>query len=133
MARKDYTHIENMDIKTLYLKNPSIETVKEISIKFRRTKMSIVTKLVAMGVYQRAVYLSKDGTVPRSKKQRLENLSELLLEDMQGLALASKAGLNLLENTIISLLLDNQQDLARKDALIGVLEAQIVKLRTKKI
>ncbi len=83
-----------------YVKNPTVETVEEIAEELQKSKKSIIGKLSREGVYQRAVYKSKNGQEPITKVEMVSNIAENLgieIEDLYGLEKSPKASLRALE------------------------------------
>lgn len=96
MSRRGYTESECSSMVKIYEKDPTLETVHLLAVKMRRTRMSIITKLVALGVYRRKVYLTKQGERPRMKKTILSELEDFIGMEgggLSGLEIAKKESL----------------------------------------
>lgn len=90
-----YTN-EQLEILSRY---PQL-TVAEISSQTGKSERSIVGKLSRMGIYQRKVYLSKNGENPITKLEIVSRLSNKLGIDLEGLEKAPKSTLQRLEKVV---------------------------------
>ena len=61
-----------------YSENPTRETVEELAEEFNKSIKSIIGKLSREGVYEKTVYKTKTGEDPITKKELVEELSELV-------------------------------------------------------
>jgi hypothetical protein len=62
----------------LYRINPSRETVENLAEEMNKSIKSIIGKLSREGVYEKTVYKTKTGEDPVTKKELVEELSELV-------------------------------------------------------
>ena len=91
-----YTERETKAIIEEYDKNPCLETVERIAIKFNRPKKSIIAKLVKEGAYITRGYRDKKGEIPVTKISLVRDLEELLDIKLVDLDKAPKPTLKLL-------------------------------------
>jgi hypothetical protein len=61
-----------------YQSNPTRETVENLAEELDKSVKSIIGKLSREGVYQKTVYKTKTGEDPITKKELVEELSELV-------------------------------------------------------
>ena len=61
-----------------YRAKPCLETVDELASQTKLARRSIISKLSALGIYQKKSYLSKTGDPPVKKEYYVEEISELL-------------------------------------------------------
>ena len=74
----NYTEEQVNQMVTLYSENPTRETVEKLSEEFDKSIKSIIGKLSREGVYEKTVYKTKTGEEPVTKKELVEELSELV-------------------------------------------------------
>lgn len=74
----NYTEEQVKEMVALYSKNPTRETVEELAEEFNKSIKSIIGKLSREGVYEKTVYKTKTGEDPITKKELVEELSELV-------------------------------------------------------
>lgn len=82
-----------------YNENPTRETVETLSEELGKSTKSIIGKLSREGVYQKAVYVSKTGELPVTKKELVLKLADAVdgdLEELEGLEKAPKKELKYL-------------------------------------
>ena len=61
-----------------YKANPTRETVENLAEELDKSVKSIIGKLSREGVYQKTVYKTKTGEDPITKKELVEELSDLV-------------------------------------------------------
>lgn len=74
----NYTKEIEEDMWIAYKENPTQETVEKLAIKYDKPTRSIISKLSAMGIYQKKRYVSKNGEPPITKEVYIERISNLL-------------------------------------------------------
>ena len=82
-----------------YNESPTRETVETLSEELGKSTKSIIGKLSREGVYQKAVYVSKTGELPVTKKELVVKLADAVdgdLEELEGLEKAPKKELKYL-------------------------------------
>ena len=82
-----------------YEEAPTRETVEMLANELGKSTKSIIGKLSREGVYQKAIYVSKTGELPVTKKELVVKLSETLdgdLEQLEGLEKSPKKELKYL-------------------------------------
>jgi hypothetical protein len=82
-----------------YEEAPTRETVEMLANELGKSTKSIIGKLSREGVYQKAIYVSKTGELPVTKKELVVKLSETLdgdLEQLEGLEKSPKQELKYL-------------------------------------
>ena len=82
-----------------YNESPTRETVQTLSEELGKSTKSIIGKLSREGVYQKAVYVSKTGELPVTKKELVIKLADAVdgdLEELEGLEKAPKKELKYL-------------------------------------
>ena len=82
-----------------YNESPTRETVETLSEELGKSTKSIIGKLSREGVYQKAVYVSKTGELPVTKKELVLKLADAVdgdLEELEGLEKAPKKELKYL-------------------------------------
>ena len=82
-----------------YNESPTRETVQTLSEELGKSTKSIIGKLSREGVYQKAVYVSKTGELPVTKKELVLKLADAVdgdLEELEGLEKAPKKELKYL-------------------------------------
>jgi hypothetical protein len=114
---RNYTDAETKELIESYLLNPTLEMVTELSVRFRKTRKSIISKLSKEGVYRRKVYTSKSGDIPITKVELVSNIEESLGKKFNQLDKAPKATLNLLDKAVTQLQNDFDVLLAEYDRL----------------
>tara|TARA_B100000029_G_scaffold515862_1_gene625077 strand:- start:1579 stop:1890 length:312 start_codon:yes stop_codon:yes gene_type:complete len=82
-----------------YNESPTRETVETLSEELGKSTKSIIGKLSREGVYQKAVYVSKTGELPITKKELVVKLADAVdgdLSELEGLEKAPKKELKYL-------------------------------------
>jgi len=82
-----------------YEEAPTRETVEMLANELGKSTKSIIGKLSREGIYQKAIYVSKTGEIPVTKKELVVKLSEALdgdLEQLEGLEKSPKQELKYL-------------------------------------
>jgi|TARA_B110000438_G_scaffold298726_1_gene347504 hypothetical protein len=82
-----------------YDEAPTRETVENLAVELGKSTKSIIGKLSREGVYQKAIYVSKTGEIPVTKKELVVNISTALdgsLDQLQGLEKSPKQELKYL-------------------------------------
>jgi len=82
-----------------YDETPTRETVEILSQELGKSTKSIIGKLSREGVYQKAIYVSKTGEIPITKKELVVNISTALdgdLDKLEGLEKSPKQELKYL-------------------------------------
>lgn len=74
----NYTQDQVERMVNLYRINPSRETVENLANEMNKSIKSIIGKLSREGVYEKTVYKTKTGEDPITKKELVEELSELV-------------------------------------------------------
>ena len=74
----NYTQDQVERMVNLYRINPSRETVENLAEEMDKSIKSIIGKLSREGVYEKTVYKTKTGEDPVTKKELVEELSELI-------------------------------------------------------
>ena len=74
----NYTQDQVERMVNLYRINPSRETVEMLAEDLNKSIKSIIGKLSREGVYEKTVYKTKTGEDPVTKKELVEELSELV-------------------------------------------------------
>ena len=77
MSIKYTPEILDRIIKT-YEEKPSLATVDTLSKEFNIPRRSIISKLSALGLYQKQQYVDKTGSLPAKKEFFIEEIGELL-------------------------------------------------------
>ena len=96
----NYTEDQTTYIVSGYKENPTMKTVEKLAYELGKSTKSIIGKLSREGVYERAVYKSKGGELPVTKKEIVCNIAENLgieVEHLAGLEKAPKSTLKTLE------------------------------------
>jgi hypothetical protein len=86
-----------------YKNNPTRETVENLAEELDKSIKSIIGKLSREGVYQKTVYKTKTGEDPITKKELVQELSDIVgivYEKLAGLEKAPKADLKRLVETL---------------------------------
>ena len=82
-----------------YDEAPTRETVENLAVELGKSTKSIIGKLSREGVYQKAIYVSKTGEIPVTKKELVVNISTALdgsRDQLQGLEKSPKQELKYL-------------------------------------
>jgi len=82
-----------------YEEAPTRETVEMLANELGKSTKSIIGKLSREGVYQKAIYVSKTGELPITKKELVIKLSETLdgdIAQLEGLEKSPKQELKYL-------------------------------------
>jgi Zn-dependent M32 family carboxypeptidase len=74
----NYTEQQVQHMIEQYQSNPTRETVENLAEELDKSVKSIIGKLSREGVYQKTVYKTKTGEDPITKKELVEELSELV-------------------------------------------------------
>ena len=74
----NYTEQQVQHMIEEYKSNPTRETVENLAEELDKSVKSIIGKLSREGVYQKTVYKTKTGEDPITKKELVEELSELV-------------------------------------------------------
>lgn len=74
----NYTEQQVQHMIEEYKNNPTRETVENLAEELDKSVKSIIGKLSREGVYQKTVYKTKTGEDPITKKELVEELSELV-------------------------------------------------------
>ena len=74
----NYTEQQVQHMIEEYKNNPTRETVENLAEELNKSIKSIIGKLSREGVYQKTVYKTKTGEDPVTKKELVEELSELV-------------------------------------------------------
>lgn len=98
-----YTDEELKQIVKRYTESPNLETVAILANEFNKPERSIISKLSAMGIYKKKVYVSKTGESPVKKEAYIERISNLLdidIDLLESLEKVTKYALVLMEKRI---------------------------------
>jgi hypothetical protein len=109
-----YTELQVRQMTSIYEKNPTMETVIDLAVKLRKTKMSIISKLDAMGIYRKKIYLTKNGELPRKKVDLILDLESSLgcnPEELKGLSLSKKEALVCLYRHVEAMISEMQEEI----------------------
>lgn len=101
-----YTDEELKQIIDKYSETPSLDTVSQLSKEFNKPERSIISKLSALGIYKKKVYVSKTGQAPIKKEEYISRISNLLDIDAQlleSLEKCTKYALSLLDKKIAAI------------------------------
>ena len=74
----NYTEQQVQHMIEQYQSNPTRETVENLAEELDKSIKSIIGKLSREGVYQKTVYKTKTGEDPVTKKELVEELSDLV-------------------------------------------------------
>jgi len=74
----NYTEQQVQHMIEQYQSNPTRETVENLAEELDKSVKSIIGKLSREGVYEKTVYKTKTGEDPITKKELVEELSELV-------------------------------------------------------
>lgn len=74
----NYTEQQVQHMIEEYKNNPTRETVENLAEELNKSIKSIIGKLSREGVYQKTVYKTKTGEDPVTKKELVEELSDLV-------------------------------------------------------
>ena len=74
----NYTQDQVERMVNLYRISPTRETVENLAEEMDKSIKSIIGKLSREGVYEKTVYKTKTGEDPVTKKELVEELSELI-------------------------------------------------------
>ena len=74
----NYTEEQVQYMIDLYVATPTRDTVEILSKEMNKSVKSIIGKLSREGVYQKTVYKTKTGEDPITKREIVENISEIL-------------------------------------------------------
>jgi len=74
----NYTEQQVQHMIEEYKNNPTRETVENLAEELDKSVKSIIGKLSREGVYQKTVYKTKTGEDPVTKKELVEELSDLV-------------------------------------------------------
>ena len=99
----NYTQDQVEFMVNQYRLKPDRETVDMLAEELDKSVKSIIGKLSREGVYQKAIYKTKNGEIPITKAQLVEGLAELLeipSSKIMGLEKAPKQDIKFLHDTI---------------------------------
>jgi len=74
----NYTEQQVQHMIEEYKNNPTRETVENLAEELNKSIKSIIGKLSREGVYQKTVYKTKTGEDPVTKRELVEELSDLV-------------------------------------------------------
>ena len=95
----NYTNEQVAYMIDKYNENPSRDTVETLATELGKSTKSVIGKLSREGVYQKAIYLSKTGELPVTKKEIVVKIAEALdgeEENLKGLSKSPKKELKYL-------------------------------------
>ena len=95
----NYTNEQVAYMIDKYNENPSRDTVETLATELGKGTKSVIGKLSREGVYQKAIYLSKTGELPVTKKEIVVKIAEALdgeEENLEGLSKSPKKELKYL-------------------------------------
>ena len=95
----NYTQDQVEFMVNQYRLKPDRETVEMLANELGKSTKSIIGKLSREGVYQKAIYVSKTGEIPITKKELVIKLSETLdgdIAQLEGLEKSPKQELKYL-------------------------------------
>ena len=95
----NYTNEQVAYMIDKYNENPSRDTVETLATELGKSTKSVIGKLSREGVYQKAIYLSKTGELPVTKKEIVVKIAEALdgkEENLEGLSKSPKKELKYL-------------------------------------
>lgn len=95
----NYTNEQVAYMIDKYNENPSRDTVETLATELGKSTKSVIGKLSREGVYQKAIYLSKTGEPPITKKEIVVKIAEALdgeEEKLEGLSKSPKKELKYL-------------------------------------
>ena len=93
VGKMRYTADLSKQVENLFLSGKSVE---EISVLIDRSKPSVISKLVSLGLYKKQPYTDKLGNLPTKKSDILKNLAAILDKDPNSLISLSKVNKNVL-------------------------------------
>jgi len=96
----NYNEEQTKYIVAWYNQSPTTTTVENLAEELGKSTKSIIGKLSREGVYQRAMYTSKNGESPVTKIELVNTIAENLgieVDDLVGLDKSPKAALKTLE------------------------------------
>jgi len=76
--KRGYTEMDIVYMTKAYQRDPTLETARTIAVKLRKTRMSVIAKLTALGIYKRQVYRNKNGDLPRKKADIVREMEDFL-------------------------------------------------------
>lgn len=106
-----YTIEEIKILVDKYSAKPDLDTVSSLAEELDKPIRSIISKLSALGIYKKKVYVSKTGELPVKKEIYIERISKLLDIDialLESLEKVTKYALVLLDKKI-SILAENKE------------------------
>jgi|19_taG_2_1085344.scaffolds.fasta_scaffold00062_2 hypothetical protein len=80
-----YSKRDEKYIVEKYEANPSMDTVNQLCIDLNRTPKSVIAKLSNMGIYEKAGYRTKFGTVPEKKSEIVSDIEKVYDCELPGL------------------------------------------------
>lgn len=101
----NYTKEIEEDIYIEYKLNPTAETVEKLALKHSKKVRSIISKLSAMGIYQKKKYISKNKD-SLTKEEYIASLAEMLKIDpdlLESMEKVTKYALVILEQRVKAL------------------------------
>ena len=99
----NYTDEQVEMMRTRYQDKPTRETVENLAEELNKSIKSIIGKLSREGIYQKAIYKTKTGEDPETKKEIVESIADTLdidYEPVAGLEKSPKAALKILRSGI---------------------------------
>ena len=96
----NYTDEQTRYIVEYYQMHPTMQTVQTLAENLGKSTKSIIGKLSREGVYERAVYKNKSGSLPVTKVEIVSSIATNLgieMEHLAGLEKAPKSTLQALE------------------------------------
>ncbi len=96
----NYTEEQTQRLVEEYKAKPSMITVEDLAVAYGKSPKSIIGKLSREGVYERAVYKNKSGSLPVTKVEIVSSIATNLgieMEYLEGLEKAPKATLKALD------------------------------------
>jgi|TARA_B110000261_G_scaffold115286_1_gene128747 hypothetical protein len=96
----NYNEEQTKYIVAWYQQSPTMTTVQNLAEELGKSTKSIIGKLSREGVYERAVYKNKSGSLPVTKVEIVSSIATNLgieMEHLAGLEKAPKSTLQALE------------------------------------
>jgi len=114
---KQYSERETRELIEAYSENPCLETVDVLSVRFNKTRKSIIAKLSKEGVYQTLGYRTKRGEVPITKLEMVRSIESALDCEFPGLDKTPKPTLKNLMSLINDTMYNFEEALAELSGL----------------
>ena len=99
----NYTEEQVSEMTAVYKESPRAETVQNLAITYGKTTRSIIAKLSREGVYVAKQRVTKTGDAVISKAELVKSIEIALDIDAATLVKAGKQDLQILSDTIASL------------------------------